>query len=108
MRVDDEIIIVKLRSTEPARVTPLVGRQIPISVRTITEGAAEELFGNDVVAKVRPEGADWDGESEDPNGSPGEGPVSLAKEVASPADHVSGSCPGAWCKSVALYAAPGG
>ena len=94
MRVDDEIIIVKLRSTEPARVTPLVGRQIPISVRTITEGAAEELFGNDFVAKVRPEGADWDGESEDPHGSPGEGPVSLAKEVASPADHVSGAAPG--------------
>ena len=58
VRVDGEIVIVKLRSTEPARLTPLRGRQIPISVRTITEKVAEELFGNDFVTEAPPEGAE--------------------------------------------------
>ena len=35
VRVDGEIVVVKLRSTERERVTPLGGRKIPISVRTI-------------------------------------------------------------------------
>ena len=94
VRVDGEIVIVKLRSTDPPRVTPLAGRQIPISVRTITERAAEVLFGNDFVTKVRPESADSEGENGDPDGSSGEGPASPAKEAASPVDDVSWAAPG--------------
>ncbi len=51
VRVDGEIILVMLRSTERERVTPLKGRKIPISVRTITEKTAEELFGIDLDEK---------------------------------------------------------
>ena len=51
--VDGEIVIVKLRSTEAPRSTPLTGRQIPITSRTITEQLAEELFGRDFVRRVQ-------------------------------------------------------
>ena len=94
VRVDGEIVIVKLRSTEQARVTPLGGRQVPISVRTITERVAEALFGNDFVERVRPESGDSDGESGESDGSPGEGPASPAQEVGSPTGGVSGAAPG--------------
>jgi len=56
VQVDGEIVIVKLRATEAPRLTPLGARQIPITVRTITEQLAEELFGKDFVQKVPPEG----------------------------------------------------
>ena len=52
VHVDGEIVIVKLRSTETPRSTPLAGRQIPITSRTITEQLAEELFGRDFVRRV--------------------------------------------------------
>ena len=99
VRVDGEIIVVKLRSTEPARVTPLGGRRIPISVRTITEEAAEELFGDDFVSTAPPEGGNTDGENGDPCDSPGEGPLSPTtsapgKEAASPTENGSGAEPG--------------
>jgi Holliday junction resolvasome RuvABC ATP-dependent DNA helicase subunit len=52
VHVDGEIVIVKLRSTEAARETPIATRQIPILVRTITEQLAEELFGTDFVCRT--------------------------------------------------------
>lgn len=55
VHVDGEIVIVKLRSTEPPRSTPVAGRQIPITLRTITEQLAEELFGRDFVRRAEPE-----------------------------------------------------
>ena len=94
VRVDGEIVVVKLRSTEPARVTPLRGRQIPLSVRTITERAAEALFDNEFVGKVPPEGGNSDGENKDADHSRGERPASPAKKGESPGDGVSGAGPG--------------
>lgn len=52
VQVDGEIVIVKLRATEAPRSTPVGARQIPITVRTITEPLAEELFGKDFVQKA--------------------------------------------------------
>ena len=94
VRVDGEVIVVKLRSTEPAQVTPLKGRKIRISVRTITEMAAEDLFGNDFVGKAPPESGDSDDRGRDPNGSPGEGPEVPADEGAASTDRASGAGPG--------------
>ena len=54
VQVDGEVVIVKLRSTEAPRSSPLNGRQLPIIVRTITEQLAEELFGKDFVKKSLP------------------------------------------------------
>ena len=93
VRVDGEIVVVKLRSTEPARVTPLGNRQIPITVRTITERAAEELFGNDFVKKEGPETGGSDGDNSQPHDRAGERPVPPGEESASPADDVSGTKP---------------
>ena len=93
VRVDGEIVVVKLRSTETGRVTPLVGRQIPISVRTITESSAEELFGNDFVTRATPESAGSDGDDRQPDDPPGERPVPPAEESISPVDDVSGTEP---------------
>lgn len=42
----------KLRSTEAPRSSPLSGRPIAITVRSITEPLAEELFGKDFVSKA--------------------------------------------------------
>ena len=94
VRVDGEIVVVKLRSTERERVTPLGGRKILISVRTITETAAEELFGNDFVTKAAPESAGSDGDNGQPRDPPGERPVPPEKESESPADDGSGTEPG--------------
>lgn len=47
VRIDGEVTIVKLRSTEQPQRTPLPNRQLPISVKTITENLAEELFGQE-------------------------------------------------------------
>jgi Holliday junction resolvasome RuvABC ATP-dependent DNA helicase subunit len=58
---------VKLRSTEPARVTALGARKIPIAVRTITEQLAEELFGKEVVQKPAPEGNNQGGGARPPD-----------------------------------------
>ncbi len=93
VRVDGEIVVVKLRSTEPARVTPLGGRQIPIAVRTITERAAEELFGNDFEETEAPETAGTHDDNRQPHDQPGERPVPPGEEIASPADDVSGTEP---------------
>ena len=88
VRVDGEIVIVKLRSTESARVTPLRGREIPISIRTITEKEAEALFGNDFVTDAPPEGtvSDVDAADEEVGG----GRCSAGEEAASTTDHASG------------------
>ena len=94
VRVDGEIVVVKLRSTERERVTPLRGRDIPISVRTITEKVAEELFGNGFVTKAAPERAGSDGEDEESHESRDEHPGSPGEGTASPADEVSGTEPG--------------
>ena len=91
--MDGEIVVVKLRSTERERVTPLGGRKIPISVRTITERAAEELFGNEFVTRAAPESAGSDGADEASDDSRDERPVLPAEESASPADDVSGTEP---------------
>ena len=88
VRVDGEIVIVKLRSTEPARVTPLGGRDIPISIRSITEKAAEELFGKDFVTEAQPEDADSDGDASD--GEDRGGQRSAGEKAASTTDHASG------------------
>ncbi len=55
VQVEGEIVIVKLRATELPRSTPLGAREIPITVRTITEQLAEELFGKDFVQRPPPE-----------------------------------------------------
>jgi Holliday junction resolvasome RuvABC ATP-dependent DNA helicase subunit len=55
VHVDGEIVIVKLRSTEAPLSSLIAGRQIPITLRTITEQLAEELFGKDYVQKAVPE-----------------------------------------------------
>ena len=89
VRVDGEIVIVKLRSTNPARVNPLGGRQVRISVRTITEKAAEALFGNDFVRKAPPEDDGSDGEDKDPDRSAGEPGAAPAKEGAWSAERAS-------------------
>lgn len=47
IRIDGEIVIVKLRSTEQPQRAALPNRQLPITVRTITEGLAEQLFGQE-------------------------------------------------------------
>ena len=91
VRVDGEIVVVKLRSTERERVTLLGDRRIPISVRTITERAAEELFGNDFVTKAAPKSAGPDGADEASDDSSDERPVPPAEESASPADEVVGT-----------------
>ena len=94
VRVDGEIVVVKLRSTERERITSLRGRKIPISVRTITERLAEELFGNGFVTRAAPESAGLDGEDEEPHDSRDEHPTSPGEGNASPADDVSGTEPG--------------
>ena len=99
LRVDGEIVVVKLRSTETARVTPLQGRHIPITVRTITESAAEELFGSDFVTKAPPEddgsdGEGSDGEDRGAQRSAGDPAATPAKEVTSPTDGASGAASG--------------
>ena len=94
VRVDGEIVVVKLRSTERERVTLLRGRRIPISIRTITEKAAEELFGNGFVTKTAPESPSSDGEGEESPESRDEHPASPGEGSASAADAVSGTEPG--------------
>jgi Holliday junction resolvasome RuvABC ATP-dependent DNA helicase subunit len=42
--VDGEVVLVKLRSAEPARSRSMRGTALPITVRTITEALAEELL----------------------------------------------------------------
>ena len=93
VRVDGEIVVVKLRSMEPARVTPLGDRRIPITVRTITEQAAEELFGNDFVKKEAPQTAGSDYDNRQPHDRSGERPVPPGEESESPADDVIRSEP---------------
>ena len=88
VRVDGEIVIVKLRSTEPARTTPLGGRELPISVRTITERAAESLFGDDFTMEAPPEGADSDGDASD--GEDRGRQYSAGEEAALPTQRTSG------------------
>ncbi|MGH6923391.1 MAG: AAA family ATPase, partial [Propylenella sp.] len=65
VHVDGEIVIVKLRSTEPPCVTSLGARQIPITVRTITEQLAELLFGKDFVQRTPVEGDDLERDHDD-------------------------------------------
>ena len=94
VRLDGEIDVVKLRSTEPARVIPLAGRQIPITVRTITERQAEDLFGSGSVTGVVPESAGPDGESRERHESVGELLVPPEEESESPAQDGSDTEPG--------------
>jgi Holliday junction resolvasome RuvABC ATP-dependent DNA helicase subunit len=87
VQVEGEIVIVKLRATEPPRSTPLAARQIPITVRTITEQLAEELFGKDFVRKTSPESHPQrdDSRPETPGGSTstakGVGPARAAEAL---------------------------
>ncbi|MDX8463943.1 hypothetical protein, partial [Mesorhizobium humile] len=71
VKVDGEIVIVKLRSTEAPRSSMVGGRSIPITARSITEPLAEELFGKDFVSKARSgDGAsDLGGDNGGPSGS---------------------------------------
>ena len=91
VRVDGEIVVVKLRSTEPSRATPLTGRQIPISVRTITERAVEALFSNEFVGTTPPKGGKSEREFANVDYSPGERSASPAKEGASLGEAASGT-----------------
>ena len=93
VQVDGEIVVVKLRSTERERVTPLRGRKIPISIRTITEKAAEELYGNGFVTKTAPESPGSHGEDEESPESRDERPASPGEGSTAPADDVSGTDP---------------
>lgn len=52
IRIDGEIIIVKLRATEQPQRTALADRALPITVRTIPESLAEELFGQEGVRRI--------------------------------------------------------
>jgi len=54
VQVDGEVVVVKLRSTEAPRSSSLGGRPVPITVRSITEPLAEELFGREFVSKAPP------------------------------------------------------
>ena len=83
VRVDGEIVVVKLRSTESSKVTALAGRQIPISVRTITERAAEALFGNEFIGTMRSKDGSVGRESTDTGNLPGQRPALPAKERVS-------------------------
>ena len=91
VRVDGEIVVVKLRSTEPGRVTQIRGRKIPLSVRTITERGVEALFGNELVGNVPPEVGNSEGENTDADQPPGERAESSAKGGGSPGNGVSGT-----------------
>ena len=55
IRIDGEVIIVKLRSTETSQRASLPNRRIPITVRTITESLAEELFGQEGLRRAPPD-----------------------------------------------------
>lgn len=68
VQVDGEVVVVKLRSTEAPRSSALGGRQIPITVRAITEPLAEELFGREFVSKAPPSAGPSTPED---NGGPG-------------------------------------
>jgi hypothetical protein len=54
VRVDGEVIVVKLRSAEQPRQYTLPDRKVPITVKIITESLAEELFGEKLIAAVAP------------------------------------------------------
>lgn len=82
VKVDGEVVIVKLRSTEAPRSTTLGGRQIPITVRSISEPLAEELFGKDFVSKASTSTGPSDlGEPGEP---PSDAPSSDAKSSHAP------------------------
>ena len=50
VRIDGEIVIVKLRAAEPPRTTTLANTAIPIAVRTITEPLAETLIAAELAS----------------------------------------------------------
>ena len=58
VRIDGEIVLVKLRSADEDREVPLTDRTIPISVRTLGERSAEELFAGDFLRDPAAERAD--------------------------------------------------
>jgi Holliday junction resolvasome RuvABC ATP-dependent DNA helicase subunit len=70
VQVDGEVVIVKLRSTEAPRTASIKDRQIPITVRTIPEQLAEELFGKDFVSRVDPDGGQPGAAGGVPSGRP--------------------------------------
>jgi len=107
VRVDGEIVVVKLRSTERERVTPFGGRSIPISVRTITETAAEKLLGTHFVTKVPPGTAGSSGADNASDVPRDEGPVAPAEDSASQANDGSGTEPGPTTVSKTERAADG-
>ena len=105
VRVDGEVVVVKLRSTEQSRVRPLAGRRIPISVRTITERRAEALFGNELIGTIAPQGGKLGSEHTDTDHSPAERPASPAKEGVSLSDGGSRTGPGSSAGGTAARAA---
>ena len=93
VRVDGEVVVVKLRSTERERVTPLGGRRIPISVRTVTESVAEKLLGTDFVMKAAPDDDRSDGDNGQPRDPAGERPVPTVEGGSPTADEGAGAEP---------------
>ena len=64
IQVDGEIVLIKLRSTEPSKSIQLSERKFKIAVRTITEKTANELFMNDFTRKAQPENPEFDSDNE--------------------------------------------
>jgi len=65
IRIDGEVIIVKLRSTEASQRSSLPNRRVSITVRTITESLAEELFGQEGLRRAPPETSGGAGDASD-------------------------------------------
>jgi Holliday junction resolvasome RuvABC ATP-dependent DNA helicase subunit len=82
VRIDGEVVIVKLRSVEPPRSSPLAGSAIPIVVRTITEPLAETLISAELASRSTSAGI------EQKKPSPTETPPE-SETTAPPANHES-------------------
>ena len=89
IQVDGEIVLVKLKSTDPTQMEMLKGKQIQISVRTITEKTAEELFSNNFTRTVRPEKSNPDDKSKDTDDAPDEQPASSTSDSVTLTNHFS-------------------
>lgn len=75
VKVDGDIFIVKLRSNDREKVAQLKERKIPISVRTITEAAVEELLDNYCEMSSTQENCNSDDDISTLNNSSGESDV---------------------------------
>jgi Holliday junction resolvasome RuvABC ATP-dependent DNA helicase subunit len=93
VRIDGEIVVVKLRSAEPPRMTTIANTIIPIVVRTITEPLAETLIAAELANVPAPDGPGGTAGSGSGGGSPPGRPqpvnVPLGGGVSDPADNVA-------------------